>query len=65
MLGVFLDFNKAFDTVGHHTLLNKMYKYGISINGWKLICLIDVNLFYSNMLNLNIPMLYAECHKAL
>ena len=28
-IGVFLDFSKAFDTVDHHIVLHKMYKYGI------------------------------------
>ena len=30
--GIFVDFQKAFDIVGHHTILKKLEKYGIKKN---------------------------------
>ena len=29
VIGIFIDFTKAFDTVDHETLLHKQYRYGI------------------------------------
>ena len=35
VIGVFIDLNKAFDTVDHKIVLNKLYDYGIRGNALK------------------------------
>ena len=49
MIGVFLDFRKAYDTVNHSILLKMLYKYGISghILNWFESYLTDRQQFVS------------------
>ena len=48
-IGVFIDFQKAFDTVNHEILLNKLDHYGIRdcVNEWCKSCLEDRKQYVS------------------
>ena len=49
MIGIFLDFRKAYDTVNHSILLKKLYKYGVRghILDWFKSYLTDKQQFVS------------------
>ena len=59
VLSIFVDFAKAFDTVNHEILINKMQHYGIRgpILSWIKDYLTDINIFYLRAKNLLLHLL--------
>ena len=63
LIGVFLDIRKAFDTVDHCILLDKLYKYFIRGTGLKAIWKIGNNMYATVILYLQPCQLHMEYHR--
>ena len=65
--GIFVDFQKAFDTVNHSIVLSKLCHYGIRglANKWFESYLANRKQFVSMALNQVLQVLHVVCHKDL
>ena len=67
-IGVFLDLSKAFDTIDHNILINKLQCYGIrgtACNWLKAILITEDSMYRITKQTQNILQLHVEFHKDL